>query len=140
MAVLIVAAAAGAVVLTQRRKAASASAMSPESASAHRAGLEWAYAPRAALLDAPPGKTPCETGYNAATAEHETAQSHHRPSIFSWIAPREDFLTACATLTPDQQQCVVPAYATQHRDQCAGLRPPADVLDKMFKVGAASQP
>jgi len=89
-----------------------------------------------AMLDAPDGETPCESAYVAAAAEQERARSIGKDSMFSWVAPRDQFIARCSALTAQQQRCMVPTYLMANRDQCERVRPEAAVLDGIVKSSA----
>ena len=103
----------------------------------HRDGLEFATSPLTAMYNAPEGKTPCETAYNAYKAAEDVAQKDKRlRSPFKYLAPRELFLQRCAALTPEQQICFGPKYKSHHADECAKLLPSVEVRNQLFEPSA----
>jgi hypothetical protein len=93
-----------------------------------------------AMLNAPDRATPCETAFAAVEAEQEATKLRATKSIFQWIAPKPDFLAQCQTLTPEGQNCMMPRFRRDHRDECQKSHPPAEVLKKLFVGVPVSEP
>jgi hypothetical protein len=87
-----------------------------------------------ALSHAPEGATPCESGWNAIVAEQNAAKAQGEDSIFTYVAPHDEFIAICQSLPPDAQKCMAPSYTAAHREDCARMKPPPEVLDKMRKL------
>lgn len=104
-----------------------------DTASVHATGIDQTDASLSlmALMNAPEGKTPCETAYNAIEAEQAAARMRKGKSMFKWVAPKAEFLAACRTLPEKTQQCMAPRYRGEH-DDCALARPPDAKLHEMF--------
>jgi len=100
----------------------------PVHAKAETRGSHEVFPTVKAMLDAPAGKTPCESAFLAFTAEHERAKEMGRVSMFIRIAPRDEFLAGCAKLTPEQQQCLVPSYRMSHDAECVKVKPAREAL------------
>lgn len=102
----------------------------------HGEGMDRAMVALKAMYEAPEGKTPCETAYNAFKASKDVADAEHaRPLVLS-LAPRDDFFTRCNALTPAEQLCLAPSYSMRHRDQCVKAKPAPAALDGMFKINS----
>jgi hypothetical protein len=106
----------------------------PHAATGPDPGVQRGLAPVQAMMNAPEGKTPCETAYNAIEAEQKTARDKGLPSVFRKVAPRDRFLQLCASLPEGAQRCFVPRYASMHRDECNDKRPPPGALKGMFEM------
>jgi hypothetical protein len=88
-----------------------------------------------AMLNAPDQATPCLTAYAAIDAERAAMKLHNGTSMFTWIAPKDEFVARCQELSPALQQCMAPRYRRDHADDCSKARPTPDVLKKLY-VGA----
>lgn len=88
-----------------------------------------------AMLNAPDAATPCETAYAAIDAERAATKLHGGTSMFTWVAPKPEFLAQCQKLPGDVQQCMMPRYRRDHADACLQKRPAAAVLKQLY-VGA----
>ena len=84
------------------------------------------------ILNAPEGATPCDTAWLAVEAEQAATKLRKGKSLFTWVAPKADFLAACQALPPDVQKCMAPRYHRDHTDECLRKKPADDVLKKMF--------
>lgn len=85
-----------------------------------------------AMLNAPDGATPCETAWNAISAEQAAARLRKTKSLFVWVAPKPEFLAGCQALEPDAQKCMAPRYRRDHDEECRKARPGPDALKKML--------
>ena len=106
----------------------------PHAATRPDRDVQLGLAPVQAMMNAPEGKTPCETAYNAIEAEQKTARAKGLPSVFRKVAPRGEFLALCANLPEDAQRCFAPRYASLHRTECNDKRPPSGALKGMFEM------
>ena len=88
------------------------------------------------MLKAPDAATPCETAYAAIEAEQAAARERGGASIFTWVAPKPDFLAVCRAQSKLVQDCMMPRYRRDHADECEHAKPPDEVLKKLV-VGAA---
>jgi hypothetical protein len=88
-----------------------------------------------AMLNAPDQATPCLTAYGAIEAERAAIKLHNGTSMFTWVAPKDEFVARCLELSPALQQCMAPRYRRDHADDCSKARPMPDVLKKLY-VGA----
>ena len=129
---LLLAGGAAAAYFFSHRHPSHVSAVNP-----HRAGLEFATSPLTAMYNAPEGKTPCETAFNAYKAADDLAsQDKKLRTPFKYLAPRDLFLQRCAALTPEQQLCFGPKYKSFHADECAKLLPSVEVRNQLFEPSA----
>ena len=87
------------------------------------------------MLKAPEAATPCETAYAALEAEQAAARLRGGVSIFTWVAPKPDFLAVCQAQSTLVQQCMMPRFRRDHQDECERAKPPDEVLKKLV-VGA----
>ncbi|MBV8762532.1 MAG: hypothetical protein JO257_34930 [Deltaproteobacteria bacterium] len=106
----------------------------------HAASIDSEYATLIAMYKAPPGATPCESLYNAIGAEQDAAKSMKRDSVFTFVAPKADFLKQCGALPAMTQQCLVPAYQSTHGAECESLHPDEKELDKLYKLRDGLEP
>jgi hypothetical protein len=106
----------------------------------HAAAIDNEYATVRAMYNAPAGATPCESSYNAITAEQDAAKKLERDSIFTFVAPKADFLKLCGALPTTYQQCLVPAYQARHNEECAAANPAAGELDKLYVIRKDLEP
>lgn len=106
----------------------------------HAAAIDNEYATLLAMYNAPTGATPCESAYNAITAEQESAKTLKRDSVFSFVAAKPDFLKLCNALSVTRQQCLVPKYQAQHAPECDGAKLPADDLAKLYVLRKDLEP
>lgn len=93
-----------------------------------------------AMLNAPDAATPCETAYAAIDAERAAAKLHGGQSMFTWVADKPAFLTACQTLPDEAQKCMAPRYRRDHADACLQQRPAKDVLAKLYAGAPVVEP
>jgi hypothetical protein len=112
----------------------------PATSSGHGAGIDHAMGAVLALYHAPEGSTPCESAYNAFKASQDLAAQKNLTPVVLKLAPRDQFLATCSGLPAPTQQCMVPMYLAEHRPQCAGAKPPQDVLDSMVQLKHAAEP
>ena len=75
-------------------------------------------APLRAALDAPEGKTPCESAHNALIAIDEGSAKANMPAPWPVLPKREEFLDICGRLPLETQRCLFPRYHSQHHDVC----------------------
>lgn len=129
---LALAGVAAAVVLA-RRSPHKPIEMSP-AAKRHHEALAYTTAPLDALYQAPAGKTPCESAYNAYKAEMDTSKQHGVRSHFTKLADRPTFLARCEALPKAAQPCMIPRYRADHDQECGKLKPSDDALKGMFEV------
>jgi len=108
-------------------------------AGAHGRGIDRAAAPALAMVDTPAAATPCESAYDAMAAEQATAKQTNKPSFFSWLAPREQFLAACQGLPAGVQSCMVPRYYMHHRVECDPIKPSDDVMKQLYTLAPPPQ-
>lgn len=106
----------------------------------HASSIDNEYATLIAMYKAPPGATPCESLYNAIGAEEDAAKSLKRDSIFTFVAPKPDFLKACGALPLMTQQCLVPAYQSKHAQECDGVHPSDADLAKLYVLRPGLEP
>jgi hypothetical protein len=106
----------------------------------HAAEIDSEYATVIAMYKAPAGATPCESLYNAIVAEQDAAKNLKRDSVFSFVAPKPDFMKLCAALPVSTQQCLVPSYQAQHAQECDGMKPPAADVAKLYVLRQDLQP
>lgn len=104
----------------------------PDRVSPHGQAIDNAHATQLAMFKAPEGATPCESAFNAFTAETEAAKKLGRPSMFSFVADREAFLKGCNALGSEAQACLVPRYAARNRDSCETARPANEKLAHLY--------
>jgi hypothetical protein len=105
--------------------------------SAHGRGIDRAMSGMTALYDAPEGKTPCETAYNALARSEEVAKAQHATPLVLHLAPRDEFLAKCGALPPATQLCLVPKHLRDHHGECAKLRPAYEVMKGMVELRGA---
>jgi hypothetical protein len=109
--------------------------------SAHAVGIDNQMSAILVMYDASPGSTPCESAYNALKTSQDYAGSHPDVTpVVLRLAPRDEFLQRCGALPPGTQQCLVPAYLSEHRDECAKLKPSRDVLNAMAELKESEKP
>ena len=84
-----------------------------------RKQLEERLAPLNARVNAPPGKTPCETAYNGFKGFLDADKSG-RNTTFA-LPPRDDFLRRCESLTEPERRCLEPVYPNAHPEECRPL-------------------
>lgn len=106
----------------------------------HAAEIDNEYATLLAMYDAPTGATPCESAYNAVTAEREAAKTLKRDSVFTFVAAKPDFLKLCNALRVTAQQCLVPKYESQHGPECEGAKAKDDDLAKLYVLRKDLEP
>jgi len=106
----------------------------------HAAEIDNEYATLRAMYEAPAGATPCESIYLAIGAEQDAAKQLKRDSVFSFVAPKADFMTACGALSPKTQQCLVPSYQSHHPQDCSGVTPPDADIAKLYKLRKDLEP
>jgi hypothetical protein len=106
----------------------------PPTTSPHAAEIDRSMGSILALYHAPAASTPCETAYNAFYASQEYAARENATAAVLRLAPRDDFLQRCNALPAASQQCMVPLYLTQHKDECEGLKPSDDVMAAMVEL------
>jgi hypothetical protein len=106
----------------------------------HAASIDNEYATLLAMYNAPTGATPCESAYNAVTAEQEAAKSLKRDSVFTFVAPKADFLKQCGALGAMVQQCLVPKYQSQHGVDCDTAKPADADLAKLYVLRKDLEP
>ncbi len=111
----------------------------PGQESAHGAGIDHAMAAVLAMQNAPEGATPCETAYNAFKASKDVSDTQDVKAVVLRLAPRDEFLTRCADLPPQTQQCLAPRYMWQHRAECRGASPAAN-LSGMVELLRRTEP
>lgn len=75
-------------------------------------------APFRAALNAPEGKTPCESAHNSLIALEEAAIAANMPAPWPVLPKREEFLDVCQRLPLETQRCLFPRYHSQHHDKC----------------------
>lgn len=85
-----------------------------------------------AMLNAPDQATPCLTAYAALDAERAAMKLHDGKSMFTWVAPKDEFVARCSELPAAQQQCMAPRYRRDHADDCSKARPMPDVLKQLY--------
>lgn len=99
---------------------------------AHAKSIDQSYSSVRAMYEAPDGATPCESLFNAITAEQEAAKGTKRGSIFSFVAPKDELLRLCAALPAEGQRCLVPAYQARNQATCLSAKPPSEQVDKLY--------
>lgn len=103
-------------------------------AGAHSQSIDHSYSAVRAMYEAPEGATPCESAYNAVTAEQAAAKPTKRGSIFSFVAPKDEFLKLCAALPDAAQQCLVPRYQARNQATCATAKAPIEQVEKLYAI------
>jgi hypothetical protein len=93
-----------------------------------------------AMLNAPDQASPCLTAYAAIDAERAAMKLHNSKSLFTWVAPKDEFVAHCEELPPAQQQCMAPRYRRDHADDCSKARPMPDVLKKLYAGAPIVEP
>ena len=93
-----------------------------------------------AMLNAPDQATPCLTAYAAIDAEGAAMKLHNSKSMFTWVAPKDEFVAVCQELPLEQQQCMAPRYRRDHADDCSKARPMPDVLKKLYVAVTIVEP
>jgi len=86
-----------------------------------------------AMLNAPDQATPCLTAYAAVDAERAAIKLRNGKSMFTWVAPKDEFVAHCEELPPMQQQCMAPRYRRDHAEDCSKARPLPAVLEKLYR-------
>jgi hypothetical protein len=102
--------------------AASAAAAAAQE-SPHGAEMDHAMAAVLAMQSAPDGATPCETAYNAFKASKDVSDTQGVKAVVLSLAPRDEFLSRCAQLSPQTQACLAPRYMWKHRAECQRADP-----------------
>ena len=102
--------------------------------SEHGNGMDHAMSAILVMYKAPAGNTPCESAYNAFKASQDYAAANDATAVVLRLAPRDEFLQRCAALPPLSQQCMVPAYLAQHRQECAKAKPAPEALSPMIEL------
>ena len=110
------------------------------SISAHGAGMDHAMGAVNALYHAPEGSTPCESAYNAFKYSLDVSAQKQLTPVVLKLAPRDQFLATCGSLPAPTQQCLVPAYLSEHREACQKAKPQQDVLDSLVQLKHAMEP
>lgn len=67
------------------------------------------------------GGTPCEQAYNGALAMVQALQKQMGQGEGN-MPDRDQFMQACGQLPEDAQQCMVPAYAMGHMQECQEIQ------------------
>ena len=111
VAMLILGAMAALLVARRSRSRRAISAADPH-------GIDYRLGPLAAAMHAPDGSTPCETAYNALAAIDDVARQRGQASPWKQLVDRATFLTRCAALPEQDQQCLGPRYQASHHDVC----------------------
>ncbi len=106
----------------------------------HGSGIDRARAPVLAMLRAPEGTSPCDSAYIAFTTEQTTATAEGKPSMFKWVAGRDEFMTRCQELPEGVQRCLVPRYERRHVAECEPLKPAPEMRDKLFVLNPPVEP
>lgn len=91
-------------------------------------------------FNAPEGKTPCETGYNAIKAMDDWLSAAGRSKPWPDLPDRDTFVARCATLPEQEQLCLQPKYSAKNHKTCDAIndRVPSP-LEKVLKPsGGAS--
>ena len=84
----------------------------------HREELEKSLAPEVAMLKAPVGKTPCETGYNGFRAFTDAARAQSLTVKWGQLPEREVFLQRCTALTEQEQKCLDYTFNRANHETC----------------------
>src|SRR5688572_18471568 len=95
--VLLVAGVVALWLMRSPRKVAPKHAPTPKE-NVHGAGIDRKQSQLKAMLEAPPGASHCESAWNAVEAEQRVSKEEGKPSMFVYVAPREDFLRLCNEL------------------------------------------
>jgi len=106
----------------------------------HAAAIDNEYATLLAMYNAPTAATPCESAYIAITTEQDAAKKLKRDSVFTFVAPKPDFLKLCNALNVTKQQCLVPKYQSQHDAECQGAKLAGDDLAKLYVMRSDLEP
>ena len=81
------------------------------------------------------GGSPCETAYNSIMAMVQAMSKNggNTPELPS----KEEYVAACSELPEATQQCMSPAYAMQHQEDCAAAMqsPEVAALRERFRPG-----
>jgi hypothetical protein len=112
----------------------------PSPTTTHGNGIDHSMSAVLALYKAPPGATPCESAYNAFQASQDYAAQHSVTAVVLRLAPHDEFIARCTAQPTSTQQCLVPLYLSEHREECRKARPPDDVLDALVQVKHPSEP
>lgn len=72
------------------------------------------------------GGTPCEQAYNGAMAMVQALQKQMGEGQGN-MPDRETFMGACNQLPEEAQQCMVPAYAMGHMQECQAIQQSPEV-------------
>ncbi|HEY1692821.1 MAG TPA: hypothetical protein VGG39_11705 [Polyangiaceae bacterium] len=112
----------------------------PAATSTHGNGIDHAMSAVLALYSAPTGKTPCESAFNAFKASEDYAAKEHVTAVVISLTPHDDFIARCTAQPPLTQQCIVPLYLSQHRDECAKVKPSQQVLDSLAILKHPTEP
>jgi len=106
----------------------------------HAAAIDNEYATLLAMYNAPAGATPCESAYNAITAEQDAAKTLKRDSVFTFVAAKPDFLKLCNAQSVTAQQCLVPKYQDEHSPECDAAKVKDDELAKLYVLRKDLEP
>jgi len=74
--------------------------------------------PLTAALEAPEGKTPCETAHNSFIALDTAALKAGQETPWDTLPKREQFLDLCQRLPLEMQNCSMPRYMVANRPKC----------------------
>ncbi len=111
----------------------------PPTTSQHGAGIDNQMSAVRAAYGAAAGANDCESAYNAFKASDDLGRSGQARAVVVRLAPRDQFLTLCAALSPGVQACLVPKYLAEHREQCRALRPTPEVISPMVQLTLPGQ-
>ena len=106
----------------------------------HAAEIDNEYATLLAMYKAPTGATPCESLYNAVLAEQAKAKELKRDSVFTFVAPKDEFMKLCAALPATTQQCLAPAYQSRHARDCEAVNMTNEKFETLFKLRGDLEP
>lgn len=83
------------------------------------------------------GGTPCEQAYNGALAMVQALQKQMGQGEGN-MPDRDTFIEACNQLPENAQQCMVPAYAMQHMQECQEVQQSPEVqrVRELMRAGA----
>ncbi len=81
------------------------------------------------------GGTPCEQAYNGIEAMVKAMEAKMGPGKSKPLPPKEKFLTACAELPANVQQCMSMNYAMAHQQECQDAQTKLDpAVKEKFKA------
>jgi hypothetical protein len=100
----------------------------------HAQGIDREMRALKAMLNAPEGKTPCESAWNTFSAGDQAGREPGATRYVIKLAPHDEFMSRCNALPPMAQACLAPAYARSHRDECIKAKPSPDLLTPMFEL------